>query len=70
MAQQKTQGKDQGETRLVKMIVTHLISVNCKLIGVCCQQTQATSSGHLRNKQSLIQEGKANGCFKPTCQLP
>lgn len=67
MAQQKTHGKDQGKTSLVEMIVTHLISVNCNTAGVCCQQTQTTSIVHLRNNQSLIQEGKANDHFKLTC---
>jgi len=68
MASQETQGKDQGKRSLVRKIVTHLISADSNLTDVYCQQTQ-TSSGHLRNKQSLIQEGKANVCFKHTCKL-
>lgn len=67
MAQQETQGKDEEKTNLVKTIVTSLISVSCNLIGLCCQWTQTTSTGHLRNKQSLSQEGKAKGYFKFTC---
>lgn len=69
VAQQETQGKGQGKASLVTIIVTHLISVNHNTAGVCCQPTQNTSIVHLRNRQSLIQEEKANGCFKPTDKL-
>lgn len=67
MAQQKTQGKDQGKTSLAKLVVTY---AKCNLISICYQQTQTTSSGHLRSEKSLIQEEKTNGCFKFTCKVP
>lgn len=66
MAQQEAQGKDQGKRSLAKLVVTY---AKCNCRTVCCQQTQSTSSGYLRNEKSLIQEGKTNGYFKFTCKL-